>query len=381
MKLNVSRLSQNDDRWRAKKIPGAGTIGLWGCYLTSICMQLQFMGYDYTPDTLNEAFKVSGIYTSGGLIRGDMVATLFNGTFGKEDYTNTPAPMDKIRAIIDSGRPVVCEVDFYKNTSGKEQHFVLIVGYTDTSLLINDSWDGQEYFIEARYPNPNPSLPKAEHAVMGLRIYDFPSNKPPEPEPTEVDKIIRALKEKGLDTYDTVIKMCDTWQKDFPNAEKQIKELQKALLEKQTTLKDKDDIISNLQTVVTKLERQIKIIDEAKERMAQSLDCSPDWAIIETEVREAAENETKVTVAEERARRAEENYNKTYQQLTSLDGELTKLEGQLKTSATEVARLEKIVAQQKKIIELKKVISLKERINKWLKEKFNFLTSLLKTSK
>src|SRR5690606_39995150 len=57
----TKHLYQNDDTW--KNIPlgnSKETIGSWGCLLTSVTMILNGIGYNETPETVNEKMKKVG---------------------------------------------------------------------------------------------------------------------------------------------------------------------------------------------------------------------------------------------------------------------------------------------------------------------------------
>lgn len=356
MKLSIEKLSQNDERWKFKRIGNTtSTIGNFGCYLVSLCMYLRFCGYDYYPDTLNEAFKVSGCY-NGDLIIGDKVAAVFNGSFdGIEDYTNTPANIGRIKAILDSGKPVICEVDFNSATYKKDQHFVLAVGYTDSDLIINDPWTGEEYFLTAKYPNL--TYPTLEGAVMGIRVYSFPIIPQ---EDDEVKRILAFLTEKEVLNESAVREMYGAWQ-DKPNLQKIITDLQNSLATKQSIIQEKDRIISDLQTTIDGLETQIRSYTDFIQDVAQKLQCPPDISEILGQAEQAIQNETKylkvledLKTVEERCKEAESKESLSREALVKseasnreLKEELEIVKGRLESLQTNYDRLKSIVANKK----------------------------------
>ena len=59
--FKTENLYQNDDAWGKKKLGNSNeTIKGWGCLLTSVTMMLNGIGYNETPDTVNEKMKAKG---------------------------------------------------------------------------------------------------------------------------------------------------------------------------------------------------------------------------------------------------------------------------------------------------------------------------------
>jgi hypothetical protein len=53
--FKTQNLYQNDEKWKNTKLGNSTeTIGGWGCLLTSVTMMLNGIGYDETPETVNE---------------------------------------------------------------------------------------------------------------------------------------------------------------------------------------------------------------------------------------------------------------------------------------------------------------------------------------
>jgi hypothetical protein len=60
---------QNDPKWKDKPLGFSDQkIGSWGCLMTSITMVLNGMGYNETPETVNEKMKAAGGYQEAFLI-------------------------------------------------------------------------------------------------------------------------------------------------------------------------------------------------------------------------------------------------------------------------------------------------------------------------
>ena len=59
--FKTQNLYQNDDKWKNTKLGNSSeTIGGWGCLLTSVTMMLNGIGYNETPETVNEKMKANG---------------------------------------------------------------------------------------------------------------------------------------------------------------------------------------------------------------------------------------------------------------------------------------------------------------------------------
>lgn len=196
MKLTVQKYSQNDIRWKTKLLGKSttSTIGDYGCYLTSMAMFLKYKGYAVTPDSLNDKMVANNCF-NGDLVAASSVAQLYKGSFsGIEQFDTKPAPLDRIKSLIDQGTPVIVEIDARPNVAGKQTHFVLIIGYEGNSMIINDPWDGTEAVLEQKYKNSEPA--SAASTITGLRIFDFPKVEIAE-ENTELTRIIQFLKENN----------------------------------------------------------------------------------------------------------------------------------------------------------------------------------------
>ena len=59
--FKTQNLYQNDEKWKSTKLGNSSeTIGGWGCLLTSVTMMLNGIGYNETPETVNEKMKAGG---------------------------------------------------------------------------------------------------------------------------------------------------------------------------------------------------------------------------------------------------------------------------------------------------------------------------------
>lgn len=195
MKLSVPIFSQNDVKWKTKKINGTtSTMGDYGCYITALAMFLKFRGNAVTPGTLEDNLE-KNLCFNADLLDANKAAQLYKGTFnGIEQFDTKPAPLDRIKALLDQGTPVIVEIDARPSVAGKQTHFVIIVGYNGNSIIINDPWDGTEAVLEQKYANSTP--PSAASTITGLRIFSFPTVED-QAVNDELVRIVQFLKENN----------------------------------------------------------------------------------------------------------------------------------------------------------------------------------------
>jgi uncharacterized protein YvpB len=125
--------SQKDKRWENDALGfGTGTydtIGWNGCALTSVAMLLSGYGFMITPQDLNQKLKgVNGFAGSG--IKWQAVPLVCSQIkLAADPYANTGgAPLDKINATLDAGRPVIVRVDTKpsEDPNKPDDHYVML---------------------------------------------------------------------------------------------------------------------------------------------------------------------------------------------------------------------------------------------------------------
>jgi hypothetical protein len=167
MKLNIPPISQRDPAWGEKLLGNSRTSKIkdYGCLLVCHCMLLNYYGYKFTPDTLNELYKSKKVFgPESDLINFWAVQDCFSD-IKAEEYINcqdVPAPLEKIDSWLAKSMPVIAQVDF-STTVGLQSHFVLIIG-KDNDYFLNDPWTSETYYFTAKYGDPAKN-------IYGLRLY------------------------------------------------------------------------------------------------------------------------------------------------------------------------------------------------------------------
>lgn len=147
MKIQLPRTySQNDPQWKNTTLGTRGTIGDYGCLMTSAAMMCTYFGHNETPTTLNEKLKKNGGYVNGNIFVWGAVSSIYSD-IRYEGQVQTPDPltkgqMDSIKINIDKGYPVFFQIDTVPATSAFDEHWVLAIDYDGDDFIVQDPWDG-----------------------------------------------------------------------------------------------------------------------------------------------------------------------------------------------------------------------------------------------
>jgi len=184
--LDVEPLSQRDARWASQTLgQDTGhdkTIGNWGCLLTAYNMIARY--YKFTtmlPDEFNDFMVDSGGFSGQYLVNGAFkkaypYEVIYEGYKSRDNEAMIPM----IHRYIDSGWPVPARVDFKPATEAWEQHWVLIIGYSDSDFTIADPWTGKVGLLSEAYPITGDDVLEA--------LFYYPSKtQPPPPTPAKID--------------------------------------------------------------------------------------------------------------------------------------------------------------------------------------------------
>ena len=107
--FKTQNLYQNDKKWNDTKLGNSSeTIGEWGGLLTSITMMLNGIGYNETPESVNEKMK-----KESGFLRALPIPSLLSYVWpnciycGMDRCEKSSAPIEKINARTANQRIVV----------------------------------------------------------------------------------------------------------------------------------------------------------------------------------------------------------------------------------------------------------------------------------
>jgi len=183
--FKTQNLYQNDEKWKNTKLGNSSeTIGGWGCLLTSVTMMLNGIGYNETPETVNEKMKKAGGFQGAFFIPSVLPFVWPNCAYrDMQPCESFPAPIAQIDAAIAQGKPVILQVDWNKQ-AGIQTHFVLVKEKKGDDYILYDPYkyggDGpdKEVLLTTRYKYNGATLAKEISAVLWFDSY---SAAPPEP--------------------------------------------------------------------------------------------------------------------------------------------------------------------------------------------------------
>ena len=197
--FKTQNLYQNDEKWKSTKLGNSSeTIGGWGCLLTSVTMMLNGIGYEETPETVNEKMKKAGGFQGAFFIPSVLPFVWPNCAYrDMQPCESFPAPIGQIDAAVAAGKPVILQVDWNKQ-AGIQTHFVLVKEKKGDDYVLYDPYkyggDGpdKEVLLTTRYKYNGATLEKEISAVLWFDSY---SAAPPEPPkmtkvPIPADKFI-----------------------------------------------------------------------------------------------------------------------------------------------------------------------------------------------
>ena len=183
--FKTQNLYQNDEKWKNTKLGNSTeTIGGWGCLLTSVTMMLNGIGYNETPETVNEKMKKAGGFQGALFIPGYLPYIWPNAAYrDMQPCENSPAPIAQIDAAIAAGKPVILQVDWNKQV-GIQTHFVLVKEKKGNDYVLYDPYKysgdnpDKEVLLTTRYKYNGATL---EDEISAVLWFDSYSTVPPEP--------------------------------------------------------------------------------------------------------------------------------------------------------------------------------------------------------
>ena len=183
--FKTQNLYQNDEKWKNTKLGNSSeTIGGWGCLLTSVTMMLNGIGYNETPETVNEKMKRAGGFQGAFFIPSVLPYVWPNCAYrDMQPCESFPAPISQIDAAVAAGKPVILQVDWNKQ-AGIQTHFVLIKEKKGNDYVIYDPYKyggdspDKEVLLTSRYKYNGARI---DSEISGVLWFDSFSAAPPEP--------------------------------------------------------------------------------------------------------------------------------------------------------------------------------------------------------
>jgi hypothetical protein len=179
--------NQRDPRWANQRLGTVNgtTIGQYGCLITAISMLNR--GFDpsgvlYYPSNVDDLFTNQNGYANGNLVIWTAIRRILPNVaiIDHDNCASTPAPLGKIRDLLDKGGACILRVGF----GGKpaNMHWLLAVGYANDDIIFNDPWYGDQVgFNTRRYGTGIASADILEVYYFGDAIADPPVFKPEAP--------------------------------------------------------------------------------------------------------------------------------------------------------------------------------------------------------
>ncbi|HJQ13251.1 MAG TPA: SH3 domain-containing protein [Anaerolineales bacterium] len=183
--FKTQNLYQNDEKWKNVRLGNSSeTLGGWGCLLTSATMVLNGIGYNETPETVNEKMKRAGGFQGAFFIPSVLPYIWPNCAYrDMQSCESYPAPIAQIDQAIAAGKPVILQVD-WNQQAGVQTHFVLVKEKQGDDYVIYDPYKysgdgpGKDVLLTKRYKFNGARLETEISAVLWLDSYGVPAEPP-----------------------------------------------------------------------------------------------------------------------------------------------------------------------------------------------------------
>jgi hypothetical protein len=145
MSFTPNYLSQRDSKWINEKLgfDDTVTIGTDGSTLVCLTTLVNGYGFNETPSSMNRKLKDmgSGIGFLGSLIVWPGLTRAFPQIVFRRIVVcrDQPAPLDEINTSLDSGQPLVIEID-RSPSPGLQNHWVVLYARQGDDYLMLDPW-------------------------------------------------------------------------------------------------------------------------------------------------------------------------------------------------------------------------------------------------
>jgi hypothetical protein len=184
--FKTQNLYQNDEKWKNVKLGNSTeTIGGWGCLMTSVTMILNGIGYNETPETVNEKMKKAGGF-QGALFMPSVLPYVWSNCLYRDmqPCESSVPPIAQIDAAVAAGKPVILQVDWNKQ-QGIQTHFVLVKEKKGNDYVLYDPYKysgdgpGKEVLLTSRYKYNGAKLESEISAVLWFDSYSTELPDPP----------------------------------------------------------------------------------------------------------------------------------------------------------------------------------------------------------
>jgi hypothetical protein len=179
--------NQRDPKWAGQRLgtKDGTTIGGYGCLLT--CIAMMNRGFDplspiLWPNNVDDLFTNQNGYANGNLVIWTAIRRILPNValLDHDNCATVPAPIDKIRDLLNRGGACVLRVGFGGNSAN--MHWLLANGYDGNDIIFHDPWYGDESrFASHRYGAGVAATDILEVYYFGDAIADPPVYKPEAP--------------------------------------------------------------------------------------------------------------------------------------------------------------------------------------------------------
>ncbi len=201
--FKTQNLYQNDEKWKNTSLGNSSeTIGGWGCLLTSVTMMLNGIGYNETPETVNQKMKANGGFQGAFFIPSVLPYIWPNCAYrDMQPCEAVPAPISQIDAAVAAGKPVILQVDWNKQ-AGIQTHFVLVKEKKGNDYVLYDPYKyggdspDKEVLLTSRYKYNGAKIDTEISAVLWFDSVGAAQAQPPKatkvPVPADAFKVYAA---------------------------------------------------------------------------------------------------------------------------------------------------------------------------------------------
>ena len=183
--FKTQNLYQNDEKWKNVRLGNSSeTLGSWGCLVTSATMVLNGIGYNETPETVNEKMKKAGGFQGAFFIPSVLPYIWPNCAYrDMQSCESYPAPIAQIDQALAEGKPVILQVD-WKQQVGVQTHFVLVKEKKGDDYVIYDPYKysgdapDKEVLLTKRYKFNGARLETEISAALWFDSYGAPAEPP-----------------------------------------------------------------------------------------------------------------------------------------------------------------------------------------------------------